>query len=311
MTLRVVVAGASRVVGGPLLARLRERGHHVTALVGGPGDFVDPDRVDEVVVAEPDDARALRSAVRDAAPDALVDLAADLAAGDGEVLRDCARRGRETADLVAAATAAGARRVVAQSSTGAYRPCGREVLDESAPLWTDATGVWGEVVRSLSAAEQAVLGRPDVAGVVLRYGSLYGPGTRFAPGGAVHEQVRGSALPLVEDGVGLTSFTHVDDAAQALVEVLDQEVTGTYNVVDNEPAECAEWLPAYARMAGGPAPVTLSLDKARAQLDALTVHQLTEQRAATNFRIREELGWRPAWPSWREGFAEMFGLWPV
>ena len=101
---------------------------------------------------------------------------------------------------------------------------------------------------------------------------------------------------------------HSEDAAGAVVAVLDA-TPGVYNVVDNEPAEVAEWLPTYARMVGGPEPVALTQEQARAQLDWLTVYQLTEQRGASNFRLREELGWRPVWPSWREGFAEMFGLW--
>lgn len=215
-----------------------------------------------------------------------------------------------TSNLLDAAVGAGVRRIVTQSAAAAYRPHGHGVLDEEAPLWTEAPGQWGEYVRAVAAMEEKVLTCPDVEGVALRYGALYGPGTWYAAGGVIHDQVRGSALPLIGDGEGLTSFTHVDDAASAVVEVLVGGDPGAYNVVDNEPAESGEWLPAYARMVGGPSPVSLTLKQAQAQMDWFTVHQLTEQRGATNFRLRETLGWRPAWPSWREGFASMFGVWP-
>lgn len=312
MPLRVFVAGATGVVGRTLLPRLRQRGHHVTALLRTAGRAQSVPGADEVVVGDVLDLPLLRRVVAHAEPDVVVAQVSGFRGPDyDDALARTSRLWEDgTRNLVAAAADAGVRRVVAQSMVAAYCPNGHDVLDEDSPLWIDAPGRWGEAVRAVAGMESAVVDRSDLEGVVLRYGSLYGPNTWYAPGGMVHEQVRGSALPLVTDGVGLTSFTHVEDAASAVVEVLTAGETGTYNVVDNEPAECAEWLPAYARMIGGPAPLSLTLDQARAQLDWLTVHRLTEQRGATNFRLRETLGWRPGWPSWREGFATMFGLWP-
>lgn len=310
MSLRVFVAGATGVVGRTLLPRLRERGHHVTALVrsGAAGT----DDADDVAVGDLLDAQRLKQVLVDASPEVVVHVASAFGESDFDrALERTARlRSEGTRHLVDAAVEAGAGRIVAQSSAAAYAPDGHDVLDEEAPLWTEAPGCWGELVRATSELEEAVLTRPEIEGMALRYGALYGPGTWFATDGAVHRQVCGSELPLIDDGAGLTSFTHVDDAASAAVEVLSGGDPAAYNVVDNEPSECTEWLPAYARMAGGPAPVSLTLEQAQNQLDWFTVHQLTEQRGASNFRIRETLGWRPAWPSWREGFAALFGLWP-
>ncbi|MCI2417564.1 NAD(P)-dependent oxidoreductase [Saccharopolyspora sp. K220] len=312
MPLRVVVAGATGVVGRTLLPLLRERGHHVTALVRSADRLDGTVPVDDIAVADLLDPAGLHRELRRVGPDVVIDQTSGFGKADqDERLRRTAElRARGAANLVDAAVLVGARRIIGQSMTAAYRPHGHDVLDEDSPLWTDAPGCWGAVVRALAAMEEAVLTCPEIEGVALRYGALYGPSTHYAPGGVIHERVRGSALPLVHDGVGLTSFTHVDDAAGAVLELLTGGEPGTYNVVDNEPAETAEWLPAYARMAGGPAPVSLTMDQAKAQLDWLTVHQLTEQRGATNFRLRETLGWRPMWPSWREGFAALFGLWP-
>ncbi len=312
MPLRVFVAGATGVVGRTLLPQLRERGHHVTALVRSAEQRESVGTVDDVAVADVMDPRSLRLAVHTASPDVIVHQVSALRDTDFDTALQRTARLRDggTRNLVTAASSAGVRRIITQSMAAAYSPNGHDVLDEDAPLWTAAPGRWGEAIRAVAAMEEAVLTTPEVEGVALRYGALYGPRTWYAPGGAVHEQVRGSALPLVEGGVGLTSFTHVDDAASAVLEVLTGGDPGSYNVVDNEPAEYAEWLPTYARMVGGPVPVSLTLEQAKAQLDWLTVHQLTEQRGATNFRLRETLGWRPAWPSWREGFAGLFGLWP-
>lgn len=311
MPLRVFVAGSTGVVGSTLLPYLRERGHHVTALLRHPtrGESME---ADEVAVADAMDLRQLRSVMKQAAPDVVVSQLSGFRDADfGAALQRTARlRDIGSRNLVTAAVAAGVHRVVTQSAVAAYRPHGHDILDEEASLWTEAPGRWGEFVRAVAAMEETVLTCPEIEGVALRYGALYGQQTWYAPGGVIHDQVRGSALPLVDEGVGLTSFTHVDDAASAAAEVLTGCDPGAYNVVDNEPAESGEWLPAYARMVGGPAPVSLTLEQAKAQLDWFTVHQLTEQRGAANFRIRETVGWRPAWPSWREGFAALFGVWP-
>ncbi|GAB3289749.1 NAD-dependent epimerase/dehydratase family protein [Parasphingorhabdus pacifica] len=312
MSLRVFVVGATGVVGRTLLPQLSARGHHVTALVRREGQEADLAGVDEVATADLLELEPLRLVLKQAAPDVVIHQASAWRGSDVESAMRATARLRDvgTRNLVTASVDAGVPRMIAQSTVAAYCPNGHDVLDEEAPLWTDAPGVWGEAVRAVASLEETVLTNPGIEGVALRYGALYGPGTWYAPGGLIHEQVRGSALPLVEDHVGLTSFTHVDDAASSVLEVLTGGDPGAFNVVDNEPAECAEWLPAYARMVGGPAPVSLTLEQAKAQLDWLTVHQLTEQRAATNFRLRETMGWRPGWPSWREGFATMFGLWP-
>lgn len=312
MPLRVFVAGATGVVGRTVLPLLRERGHHVTALVRHASRTSELDSVDDVVVADLMDARTLRHVVNQASPDVVIHVVTGFRQADEDAALQRTARLRDvgTKNLVSAAVTAGASRIVAQSMATAYCPSGNNILDEEAPLWTEAPGLWGESVRAVASLEETVLTCPDIEGVVLRYGELYGPNTSYAPGGALYEQVRGSALPLVEDGVGLTSFTHVEDAASALLEVLSGADPGAYNVVDNEPAESTEWLPAYARMVGGPTPVALTLEQAKAQLDWLTVHRLTEQRGATNFLLRETVGWRPAWPSWREGLATLFGLWP-
>ena len=82
---------------------------------------------------------------------------------------------------------------------------------------------------------------------MLRYGAFYGPGTSLAPGGEQFELVRKRKFPLVGDGGGVWSFVHVADAAEATVAAVEHGSRGVYNVVDDDPAPVAEWLPALAQ----------------------------------------------------------------
>ncbi|MGJ7908536.1 NAD-dependent epimerase/dehydratase family protein [Actinopolyspora sp. H202] len=311
MPLRVFVTGATGVIGRHLLPMLAERGHRVTALLDEAGE--EPrEGVETGVFGDLFDYPALRGVLRAASPDVVLQLAGLDGMDSDEALRRTVRlREQGTRNLVAASIDAGVRRVVTRSSATAYAPQGHEVADEQSPLFTTAPDEWGAACRAVEEMERILLQESHIEGVALRFGALYGADTPFAEAGKVHRRVLGSSLPLVEGGEGITSFTHVEDAAAAVFEVLDDVEPAAYNVVDNEPAESGEWLPAYARLIGGPEPVSLTLEQARQQLDWATVHLLTEQRGASNFRFREVSGWRPRWPTWREGLAGLFGLWPV
>ena len=86
---------------------------------------------------------------------------------------------------------------------------------------------------------------------MLRYGGFYGPGTSLAPDGEHLEQIRKRKFPIVGDGAGVWSFIQIEDAADATVAAVERGRRGIYNVVDDEPAPVAEWLPAVAGRAGG------------------------------------------------------------
>ncbi|WP_245556295.1 NAD-dependent epimerase/dehydratase family protein [Actinopolyspora mortivallis] len=305
------VAGATGVIGRSLLPRLAEHGHRVTALVHESAPSPVPETADTLVRGNLLEPERLCGILEDAAPEVVIHVASgfrewDPAAG----MRRTARlRQQGTSNLVAASLHAGARRIVAQS-VAAYEPGGTGVADERTPLFTTAPGHWGEAVRAAERLEELLFDTSELETVVLRLGELYGAGTCYARHGRLYDRVKASELPLVGRGSGMTSFTHVEDVARAVLLASHEVEPAVYNIVDNEPAESAEWLPAYAGMIGAPEPVSLTPEQARRQLDWETVHRLAEQRGATNFRFREATGWRPRWPTWREGFAELFGLWP-
>ena len=201
--------------------------------------------------------------------------------------------------LVAAAHAAGARRVVAQSIAFAYRP-GPGVRTEADPLWTDAGGQIGVLTRSLATLESATLGDADVSGVVLRYGSFYGPGTYFAPGGLYASLIAKRRLPIPGNGHGVFGLVHIDDAVAATVATLEGP-TGVFNVVDDVPAPTSEWMPLVAGLLGARPPRHIPEAIARVGPGRFLAYLMCDQPAVSNRRARSELGWSPRYPDWHEG----------
>ena len=301
--MRVLVAGATGVIGRALVVALRAGGHQVSALVRAASQASGLDA--DTVVADGLDQSSVRAAVLDAQPDVVVHQMTalrGLTSRAGEALELTARlRTEGTANLILAARAAGVLRLVAQSIAFAAAPRGGPALDEDEPLYLDAPDpAWAATVRAVAELERLVLGSPDIAGVVLRYGILYGPHTAYARDGRVGQAVANGRLPLAGTGSGITSFLHVRDAVGATVAAIESDVAGVFHVTDDDPAPAAQWLTAYASRLGGPPPRTVPIAAATRLLGWFTTHQLTELRGAANGRARARLGWKPEQPSWRD-----------
>jgi nucleoside-diphosphate-sugar epimerase len=177
------------------------------------------------------------------------------------------------------------------------------VKSEEDPLDPTPTPEMRQTLAAIRHLEQAVLGARWTEGIVLRYGTFYGPGTGIAPGGEQFELVRRRRFPVVGDGGGVWSYIHIADAAEATVAAIEHGRRGVYNVVDDDPAPVAEWLPALAQELGARKPMRVPRFVGRLFAGEAGVVMLTEQRGASNAKAKRELGWRPAHPSWRQGFA--------
>jgi nucleoside-diphosphate-sugar epimerase len=283
--MRILLAGSTGVVGRRLVPLLVADGHEVIALTRRPERVAGlRARGAQPVVADVRDAEALAAVVRDAAPEVVAHQLTDLAAGD--LAANAALREIGTRNLVDAALAAGARRIVAQSISWAYVGGDRPATEDT-PLDVEAPGGRRGMVRAVAALEAAVREAPEW--VVLRYGMFYGPDTWFAPDGL--RAADAHAGRLVADG-DVTSFTHVDDAAAAAVAALTWP-SGAANVCDDEPAAARDWVPAFCAAVGAPPPPRADADAPRRPW----------ARGADNRRAREQLGWTPQHPSWRAGFA--------
>jgi nucleoside-diphosphate-sugar epimerase len=186
---------------------------------------------------------------------------------------------------------------------GAYARTGAPIKTEEDPLDPAPARGMRQTLAAIRHLEQAVLGARWTEGIVLRYGAFYGPGTSMAPGGQQPELIRQRKFPLVGDGGGVWSFIHVADAAEATVAAVEHGSRGVYNVVDDDPAPVAEWLPALAQELGARKPMRVPRLIGRLFAGEAGVVMMTELRGASNAKAKRELGWHPAHPSWRHGLA--------
>lgn len=161
-----------------------------------------------------------------------------------------------------------------------------------------------ETLAAIRHLETAVIGADWTEGIVLRYGVFYGPGTSLAPGEEQVELVRKRKFPLVGDGRGVWSFIHVADAAEATLAAIERGHRGVYNVVDDDPAAVAEWLPALADTLGARKPMRVPRFIGRLFAGEVGVAMMTEVRGASNAKAKRELDWQPRWTTWREGFRD-------
>ena len=307
--MRVFVAGATGVIGRSLVPRLIEKGHSVTAMTRSPKRVPRLAALGaEPVVCDAYDAAGLVAALRRAAPDVVVHQLTALPAAidprriEEHLAENDRIRVEGTRNLVRAATRVGTPRIVAQSVSFAYAPEGGPVKTEDARLWLDAPWPWRRTVEAVADLERQVSAADGLAGVVLRYGYFYGPGTAYGADGSVAELVRRRRLPIAGQGSGVFSFVHTDDAAEAAVAAIESDRSGIYNVVDDEPSPLREWLPVYAESLGAPRPRRVFSLLARLALGWYGFYSMTEQRGAANARARKELGWTPSFATWRTGF---------
>jgi nucleoside-diphosphate-sugar epimerase len=308
--MRVFVAGASGAIGRPLIRKLVAAGHDVTGMTRSEA------RGEELraagataALADVFDADALGAAMSAAAPEVVIHQLTALPERMNFRNKDLYTatnrlRTEGTRNLLRGAQAAGAGRFLAQSIAFAYRPEAGAVKSEDEPLFDDAPAPFASGVEALRDMEGAVLGTEGIDGVVLRYGFFYGPGTHYGAGGTVTQDVRRRRMPVVGAGTGVFSFVHVDDAADATLAAVGRGSAGIYNIVDDEPAAMREWLPAFAAAAGARPPRSVPAWLARLVAGRQAAGFALELRGASNEKAKSELGWQPAHPSWRSGFAQ-------
>src|SRR6516162_6925379 len=252
--MRVLVIGASGVIGARLVPRLRERGHEVIGTARSPGHAGRLRTLGaEPVVLDLLDAPAARRAVLEARPEAIIHQATALA--DARFSRNFDRtfavtnrlRTEGTDALLAAAREAGVRRFVAQSfAPYRYARQGGPIKTEADPVDQAPPPNTGKCAAAIGYLEKATT---DFGGIALRYGGFYG-----AANDALIEPVRKRQFPIVGDGGGIFSWMHLEDGAAATVLALEHPGPAIYNIVDDEPAPVHDWLPVLADALGAKPP---------------------------------------------------------
>ena len=305
--MRVFVVGATGAIGTRLVPQLIDAEHEV---IGTSTSAAGADRLRtlgaESVVLDLLDREAVRRAVLVSAPDAIVHEATALK--DVTFSRNLDRsfvvtnrlRTEGMDSLLAAAWEANVPRFVAQSfASMRYAREGGPVKDEDAPPEQSPVDGMAETSAAMNYLDRAVVA---ARGIVLRYGVFYG-----AVNDGLIEPVRKRQFPIVGDGGGYASWIHLDDAAAATVLALEHEGPAVYHVVDDEPAPVREWLPVLAEALDAKPPRHFPVWLARLFAGDVAVMMGTETRGASNAKAKRELGWTLRHPSWRQGFAEVYG----
>jgi nucleoside-diphosphate-sugar epimerase len=297
--MRVFLAGGSGAIGVPLIRALTAAGDHVTALTRSAANAPALRALGATpAVADALDADALRRVVVEAKPTHVIHELTAIPKGGVRSARDLAPTNRlrieGTRNLIDAAVAAGARRIVA----------GSFALFRGAPA-SEAPADMREASEAVRSMESQILdasrsGR--IEGVVLRYGLFYGPET----GSTVQmiAMVKRRMLPRIRGDRGLLSNIHVDDAASATVAALERAPAGSlYDIVDDRPMSFSEIVDNLATAARAPRPFTVPAWLPRLLMPYMA-RMVALRLPLSNEKARAELGWRPAYPTIREGLAQ-------
>src|SRR5256885_742582 len=253
--MKVFVTGGTGTIGQFLLPLLVENKHEVVAQTRSASKAA---RLEDIgvtpFIADPLAKQQLTAAVRRAEPEVIIhQLTALRGAGnfrklDEEFTLTNRFRTEVTNTLLAAARTIGTRRFIAQSFCGwPYAKKGGPVKTEEDPLDPKPPESFTKTLAAIRYLEDTIGKTTFLEALALRYGMFYGPGTAIGKGGTILKMVRKRRFPVIGGGGGIWSFIHILDAARATVAAISRGAPGIYNIVDDEPASVATWLPALAK----------------------------------------------------------------
>ncbi len=298
--MNVFVAGGSGAIGVPLVRALAAAGHNVTALTRSAGKRHELEGLGaQVAVADALDYHALTAALVAAQPTHVIHQLTALPKAGPRSAKDLEATNRlridGTRNLLDAAIEAGARRFLVGSFA---------ILSDRGepPISTNDAGI---AVRSMESQVLEATSRGRIDGVILRYGMFYG----FEAGSTVSmiDMIRRRRLPVVRGDTSQLPLIHVEDAVSATVLALDAAPPGSvYDIVDDRAVSMTELVKAIAEYSGSSSPFTVPawLPKLVAPYAA---RMMSMRMPLSNAKAKAALGWRPTYPTVRDGLAMMFG----
>ena len=310
--MKTFVAGATGAVGKRLVPLLISKGHDVVATTRTASKTEALRALGaEAIVLDGLNRNAVIDAVVASRPEAIVHQMTALASVrslknfDEEFAVTNRLRTEGTEHLIAAAQAAGTRKLVVQSYTGwPNERTGGPVKTEDDPLDSNPPKRMSRSLAAMRELERLIAGANGIQGTVLRYGNFYGPGTAFSPDGEITRMVRLRQFPIIGSGAGIWSFIHMDDTAAAVLAAIESNASGVFNIVDDEPAAVSVWLAELAKTIGAKPPRRIPAWLGRLVMGESGVSMMTQARGSSNAKAKRVLGWQPIYPSWRLGFLD-------
>jgi nucleoside-diphosphate-sugar epimerase len=310
--MKILVTGGTGAIGKFLLPLLLENKHEVVAITrsASKAPLLEDSGVTGVVV-DPLDKVRLTAEVRRAEPEVIIhQLSALTGAGnfrkfDQEFALTNRFRTEVTETLLMAARTIGTKRFIAQSYCGwPYAKKGGPIKTEEDPLDPHPPESFVKTLAALRALENKISNTKFLEAVALRYGMFYGPGTAIGKGGSMVKMIRRRTFPIIGGGGGIWSFIHLLDAARATLAAISHGAPGIYNVVDDEPAKVATWLPVLAKTIDAKPPYKIPHWLGELVIGKAGVAMMTQIRGCSNAKAKRELNWTPVYPSWRIGFVD-------
>lgn len=310
--MKVLVTGGTGAIGKFLLPLLLENKHEVVALTRSVTKAAElEDTGVSAVIADPLDKQKLTAMVRRAEPEVIIhQLTALTGAGnfrkfDQEFALTNRFRTEVTDTLLAAGRTIGTRRFIAQSYCGwPYARKGGPVKTEEDPLDPKPLESFTKTLAAIRYLEDKVRSAAPIEVLALRYGMLYGPGTAIGKGGTILKMTRKRRFPIMGGGGGVWSFIHLLDAARATLAAMSHGGPGVFNIVDDEPAKVATWLPALAKAIDAKPPYRIPYWLGEIIIGKAGMPIMTQVRGGSNAKAKRELKWTPIYPSWRIGFVD-------
>lgn len=310
--MKVFIAGATGVLGHRLVDRLSDRNHEVIGLArddagervvkrqGGiprRGDVLDPETLKRAL----DDDVAVIIHAATAIPDSTNPSDDEWARND--------RVRREGAKNLLAVAPNGLRQVLFPSVVWVARQPDGSRFDETADRYPDRATQSAADVEDVLEAQAAT---DSFDATILRCGFFYAPDARDTR--TWGERLLDGNLPIVGGGLfgrqdAELSFIHVDDAAAAFVAAIEAQAGGIYHVVDDESVTGATFFKTFADLLDAPEPSRIPAWLARFFVGKINAKGLTHPMPTTNEKVKDELGWRPKYPTYRDGLKQVVETW--